>query len=265
VASLILQLLLVLGLVLVVLLRVASGKEAMGRAGLRGGKLWHYLVFGLLIILLYGLMTGLNAVFGLGQVVDVKDFLKQASGGQATGMDTWPQYAILLLLGAQTIILGPVIGLLIAFGEEYGWRGYLQSELVKLGKIRGILLLGVIWGLWHAPVIAMGHNYPGYPILGPILMIAYTTGLAFVFGYAVLKSGSVWLAAFLHALNNQVASFFMASVYRPDDPVFSFGVGLYSLPVFAVVIVALLVLDRKTWIAPPTLGSAGGKSMLEEP
>ncbi|MBT7069590.1 MAG: CPBP family intramembrane metalloprotease, partial [Anaerolineae bacterium] len=54
-----------------------------------------------------------------------------------------------------TTIIGPLLGLVIAFGEEYGWRGYLQGELVKLGRVKGVLWVGVIWGVWHAPAVAM--------------------------------------------------------------------------------------------------------------
>ena len=99
------------------------------------------------------------------------------------------------------MLLGPILGLVITFGEEYGWRGYLQSELFKLGRVRGVLLLGVIWGVWHWPLILMGYNYPGHPLLGVVLMTLYTMGLGIVLSYAVLKSGSVLLAAFLHALS----------------------------------------------------------------
>lgn len=250
VSAVILQLLLVGMLIFLMLLRLFSGKDSFRRAGLSGGKFWYYLTFGLLIGALYAAMTGLNALLGLGQAVDVREFLAQAAGGQTTGLEAVPDWALLLLIGFQSVVLGPLLGLLLAFGEEYGWRGYLQSELIKLGKVRGILLLGVIWGLWHAPIIAMGHNYPGHPVFGPILMTLYTVGLGFVLGYAVLKSGSVWLAAFLHALNNQVASFLMVMVYTPDDMVFSFGIGLYGLVVWAVVVGALLLLDRKTWLSP---------------
>jgi membrane protease YdiL (CAAX protease family) len=133
----------------------------------------------------------------------------------------------------------PVLAIVIAFGEEYGWRGYLQSELLKLGRVRGVLLLGVFWGAWHWPIILMGFNYPDHPLLGVVLMTLYTTGLAVVLGYAVLKSGSVLLASYLHALNNQVASFIVALGYRPFDTAFSFGIGIYGIATLAIV--ALLV------------------------
>jgi hypothetical protein len=91
----------------------------------------------------------------------------------------------------------------------------------------------------------MGFNYPGYPLLGVVLMTLYTTGLAVVLGYAVLRSGSVLLAAYLHALNNQVASFIVALGYRPFDPAFSFGIGIYGIATLAIV--ALLVLRDPVW------------------
>jgi len=245
-------------LLLVVLLRLLAGKEAFARAGLGGGKVWQYLLFGLLFVAIYGLMTALNALFGMGHTVDVKEFIKQAAGGQATGLDQLPSWALLLLTGFQTVILGPILGLLIAFGEEYGWRGYLQSELIKIGKVRGILLLGVIWGLWHTPIILMGHNYPGYPVLGSLLMVLYCIALAFLLGFAVLKSRSVWLAAFLHGLNNQVYSFLILMVYTPNDPILSFGAGIYGLLVLALIVGVLLVLARKEWATPVGASSQQG-------
>lgn len=247
IASILIQLLLFGGLVLLGVLRVVSGKDAFARAGLSGGKLWYYIAFGLLFVLLYAAMTGLNALLDLGQAVDVKDMLAQAAGSQAEGLELIPNWTLLAVVGFQAVVLGPLLGLLIAFGEEYGWRGYLQGELIRIGKMRGILLVGVIWGLWHTPLILMGHNYPGYPLLGTLLTTVYSITLAFILGYAVLKSGSIWLAAFLHALNNQVVAFLTLAVYSPDDPVYSFGIGLYGIVLLVIIVGALLVFDRKEW------------------
>jgi len=258
VASALIQLLLVVFLLLLLLLRLVAGKEAFAKAGLAGGKFWYYISFGLLVGAIYALMTGLNALFGLGQWVDFSMQLIQAAGDQAASAADIPNWLLLAIVGVQAVVLGPVLALPIAFGEEYGWRGYLQGELIKMGRVRGILLVGVIWGLWHAPIIAMGHNYPGYPVLGILLMTLYTIALGFLLGYAVLKSGSVWLAAFLHGLNNQAAAFLIAAVFRPDDPVFSFGLGLYGLIVWAIVVAGLLLLDRKTWTAPAQAAAGKG-------
>jgi hypothetical protein len=91
----------------------------------------------------------------------------------------------------------------------------------------------------------MGFDYPGHPLLGVVLMTLYTTGLAVVLGYGVLRSGSVLLAAYLHVLNNQVVSFFVALGYSPFDPAFSFGIGIYGIATLAIV--AVLVLRDPVW------------------
>ena len=114
-----------------------------------------------------------------------------------------------------------------------------------MGRVRGVLLVGVIWGAWHWPLILMGYNYPGHPLLGLVLMALYTTGLAVVLGYAVLRSGSIVLAAFLHALNDQVAAFIVAIGFRPFDAAFSFFIGIYGIVTLAIV--ALLILRDPRW------------------
>lgn len=225
-----------LGFLFVVALRLIKGRGALSSIGLVAGKLRYWPLFGAGIILFYSTLVYLNYLFGLGYRVDISSIAAQS------GM---PAEALLFVAAFQTILISPFLGLIIAFGEEYGWRGYLQGELVKLGRVKGILLVGIIWGVWHAPVIAMGHNYPGYPILGPILMVVYTIFLAYVLGYAVLKSGSVWLAAFLHALNNGFFSLLVGTVYAPNDPVFCFGTGIYSFPIMAIVV--LLILRDPLW------------------
>lgn len=229
-----------LGLLLVVLLRAFWGRSALAPIGVVGARPRYWLLFGLGFVLFYCSQTLLNYLFGLGRAVDLAPIARQAM---------MPPDAFLVAATIQAVLLGPFLGLPIAFGEEYGWRGYLQGELTKLGNVKGILLIGVVWGLWHAPVIAMGYNYPGYPVAGIFVMTLYTVMLAFVLGYAVLKTGSVWLAAYLHALNNQVYSTLVMLVYTPNDPVFSFGGGLYGIATMAVIV--LFILRDPVWREPP--------------
>ena len=151
----------------------------------------------------------------------------------------------LILAAVQSVLLAPILAIVIAFGEEYGWRGYLQSGLFKLGRVRGVVLVGVIWGAWPWPLILMGWSYPGYPKSGLVLTALFTTGLAVALGYAVLKTGSILLAAYLHALNDQVTAFIVALGYKPFDPVFSFGVGIYGVVTLAIV--AFLILRDPIW------------------
>ena len=226
---------LLIGLIVLVAVRLASGKEAFQRAGLAGGRFSQWLVYGIGVVLFYGLTAALNMAFGLGKAVDIQTMLKSSP---ATA--TMPAAVFILVSAVQTILIGPLLGLLLGFGEEFGWRGFLQGQLVRLGKKRGILLVGLIWSAWHYPVILMGYNYPGHPIAGLLMMTIYTTLLAFVLGYAMLKTGSIWLAAFLHGLNNQAMAYILIFVYQPADPLWSFSAGVYSIPLLLLVVLLLL-------------------------
>ena len=237
-AATIIPLLLALpGLLVLVVLRWFTGRAAMAQVWLAWGNWRYYLLFGLAFVVYYVVQVTLNAYLGLG---GARLALPPIPPGSGLSPETF-----LILATVQSVLLAPILAIVISFGEEYGWRGYLQSELFKMGRVRGVLLLGVIWGAWHWPIILMGFNYPGHPLLGVMLMTLYTTGLAVVLGYAVLRSGSVLLAAYLHGLNNQVVNFIVALGFRPFDTAFSFGIGIYGLVTLAVV--ALLVLRDPIW------------------
>jgi uncharacterized protein len=221
------------GLLGLVLFRVFRGREAFARANLRGGRLLDWVIYGGAIVAFMALQTGLNVLFHLGKPVDASQVAAQL-GIQIAGP------TLLIVMALQMILEGPFIGLVVSFGEEYGWRGFLQGQLIRLGKKRGVLLLGLIWGAWHWPIIWMGHNYPGRPIEGTILMTIFMVLLAFVLGHAVLKTGSVWLAAFMHGILDQSASYFAGFIYAPADPIFCFGAGFYGMATLAVVVFFLL-------------------------
>lgn len=223
-----------IGLVLLIGLRLKSGREAFASTGLAGGKWQVWLVYGLGLIAFYGLQTFLNYVFKMGQVVDLRTSLPSLA---AVNMPDW---ALILLTAFNTVLVGPFLGLIITFGEEYGWRGYLQTELTRMGRVRGVFLLGVIWGIWHWPVIWMGYNYPGQPILGSIAMVIVCIILAYLLAHAVFKSNGIWTAAYLHALSNQSLSFFVLTMVMPTSMIFSFGIGIPSMVLGGIVILLLL-------------------------
>ncbi len=236
----------VLGLILLLVLRRAGGKDAFTAVGMAGGKARYWLAFGLALAAFWGLQTLLLALLRLGQPVSLALITPP-------GMPTTVFLVTVLVQGA---LLGPFLGLVITFGEEYGWRGYLQSELVKLGRVRGVALLGVIWGLWHAPIILMGYNYPGYPVLGVIMMTVFCVLLAFFLAYAVFKSGGFWIAAFLHGLSNQVAATLVIVAYAPGDAIWGSPIGVIGLACGAVVV--LLILRDPLWREQPAPALAAG-------
>lgn len=105
------------------------------------------------------------------------------------------------------VLAGPILNAIVSLGEEWGWRGYLAPRLAgRYGVLPGLLLSGLVWGLWHAPLTLLGYNYPA---LGP-WAAAYFTGFCVVagvvFGWLRLRSGSVWPAVVAHGALNATAS-----------------------------------------------------------
>ena len=110
-----------------------------------------------------------------------------------------------------SVVFAPFINMVPAFGEELGWRGMLFPVLAERTSPRtAALISGVIWGLWHAPVIAMGHNYgmgyDGFPVAGILTMIVACTALGMFLSYLRMRSGSVWPCALAHGAFNAVAN-----------------------------------------------------------
>ena len=151
------------------------------------------------------------------------------------------------------LIYSLVTGVLYVFvlwpsflGEEYGWRVYLQDRLFPLlGGYKGVLVLGIIWGLWHAPVITFGLNYPGQPILGNVVMILLTIVLGIIFSYAVLKTRSVWIAVLLHLITDAIELPVNSYLGFSKDPILSFGIGIFGIALLALF--AIVLLKSNVW------------------
>ncbi len=119
---------------------------------------------------------------------------------------------ILIAQFAQGILIGPIINIIFALGEEVGWRGYLLQKLCKQYSVqKSIIISGVIWGIWHAPIIAMGHNYGtgyvGAPWGGIFAMIVFCVIFGFYLSYLTIKTKSVIPAGIAHSAINGFAAF----------------------------------------------------------
>jgi membrane protease YdiL (CAAX protease family) len=101
---------------------------------------------------------------------------------------------IIATLPLQALLISP-----INFGEEWGWRGYLLPRLLPLGQWPALVTTGVIWGLWHAPLILMGFDYPQHHILGILLLTVFCVIIGVILGWTRLATGSVWPAVLGHA------------------------------------------------------------------
>ncbi len=127
----------------------------------------------------------------------------------ATGAPPLPiPIEALVALQFVNVLIGAFINLIPAMGEELGWRGWLLPKLLPLGIAPAVLLSGVIWGLWHAPLILLGYNYPTAPgWLGLLAMCGMCIVIGAVFSWLRIRSGSVWAPALAHGAFNAAAGF----------------------------------------------------------
>lgn len=116
-----------------------------------------------------------------------------------------PGGAILLLLLLAGALAGSTVNLVAAMGEELGWRGMLLHLTLRRGLGAHVLFTGVAWGLWHAPLILQGHNYPAHPVAGVFFMCLFTTALALPMAWVRIRSRCVWAAGLMHGTVNGVA------------------------------------------------------------
>ncbi|RLM56793.1 CPBP family intramembrane metalloprotease [Halobellus sp. Atlit-31R] len=121
-------------------------------------------------------------------------------------------------LVALTLGLGATVNAVFAFGEEFGWRGYLLWELAPLGFWRASAVVGVCWGLWHAPIVLDGYNYPSFPLVGVVAMTAATVAFAPLYTYVVVRARSVLAAAVFHGVFNAAAGSLLVYT-ESSDPV----------------------------------------------
>jgi membrane protease YdiL (CAAX protease family) len=159
-----------------------------------------------------------------------------------------------ILLG---LFLGLIVGITInavaGFGEELGWRGFLQRELGFLGFWKSSAVIGVIWGIWHAPVILQGHNYPQHPVIGVFMMVVLCVLLAPIFGYVRFKAKSVIAAAIIHGSFNGTYGLALVAVKGGSD--LTVGVtGLAGFVVLAVINLGIFSYDRFLTKEPLVVG-----------
>ena len=122
-----------------------------------------------------------------------------------------PMEMLLAIQAAQGVLLGGILNFIPALGEEWGWRGYLYPKLTEtMGRTKALLLGGVIWGLWHAPLTALGHNYGlgylGFPWTGIAAMCVFCIALGILFHWLTEKTGSCLPAAVAHGAINGAAA-----------------------------------------------------------
>lgn len=180
-------------------LSLILGRKKLGYYGLSRGRVKDILLVCLIFLLIYFLRSFLALYLEKGKI----DWLLMFS----------TERLIYLL----ALIPNFFLGFLPFFGEEYGWRYFLQPILEKkFGMIKGVLLLGLIWGLWHLPLNLFYYSAEGMGAMSLVNQIGNCITLSIFMAYAYNKTRSVWAPTIIHYLNNNLILLFVEDWTKLD-------------------------------------------------
>lgn len=174
----------------------------------------------------------------------------EAAGAKAEDIPI-PLSLLLIMQGIQGILLAPIMNFFTCFGEEWGWRGYLLPKLRKqMPLIPTLLVSGIIWGLWHAPLTAVGHNYglgyTGFPFTGIAMMCLFCVVLGIFMSYVTLKTGSCIPAILSHGAVNGFAAMGMYFTKTGGNPFIGPApMGIIGMLPFVIVGIILIMRLQK--------------------
>ncbi len=194
--NLISQLPIVAGSITAYILFWACGKEKQQNAGIERKNIrLSIIMIALFVALFFGkVMTG---VF-ITDALNGNDEQWRLVAGALSNPVTWVTLVVLPI--------NFVMSFIAFFGEEYGWRYYLQPVMQsRFGKRTGVLLLGLVWAVWHINVDFM-YYAKEYGIQAFICQIITCLAIAVFFGFAYMKTGNIWVPMIMHYLNNNLAA-----------------------------------------------------------
>lgn len=177
-------------------------REGFADAGLRLNlsKWRYYLVGWLLPLVVVGCIVVLTPMLDLGKadftmVRGVKAILPPG-----TPLPNLPN----VWTAAAGLTLFAVLGAPFSFGEEFGWRSYLQLRLFPQQPVWSAVVTGLFWSFWHFPVLIRGYAFPENPYSGLIVFTVSAVLLSIIFGWLRLKTDSIWSSSLAHAATNAV-------------------------------------------------------------
>lgn len=177
-------------------------REGFTDAGLRLhlSKWRYYLVGWLLPLVVVGCIVVSAPLLGIGKadfslVRGVRALLPPG----ATPRHAVNVWVLLLTLPVVSIFAAPV-----SFGEEFGWRSYLQLRLFPNQPVLSAVVTGLIWSSWHLPVLVRGYAFPDHPYSGVAVFSVSCVLLSIIFGWLRLQTGSIWSCSLAHAATNGI-------------------------------------------------------------
>ena len=197
------------------LTRTFVSRGRFADAGLRGAPPLRFLAFwglGVGIAVLYYVLFSLSGAVrwdfsGGGFLSQLETF---APGAGAQLLEQLPKGMTLTgMLALYTVggfTLFNIPGILLGFGEEFGWRGLLFVRLQLFGPWMSFGLGGLLWFAWHLPLVLLVPAGATPMSYAPLQLAALAVGsvcTAAVFAWAYAATRSIFIPSLLHiTINN---------------------------------------------------------------
>lgn len=182
---------------------------------------WWWLWAMLLPLVFVGAGIGINTLFSPYRLLSLEGTARHLADLQHQSYSNASLYLA-------AFFLPRVAGfILLAIGEELGWRGYLYSLWRPLGFWRASFAIGFVWGIWHSPLVYLyGLNYPDHRLLGLLLNPLSSILFAPILTLVRDRGYSVWPAVLLHGMTNGLAAliFFTSADPRFGDTAASISI-----------------------------------------
>jgi membrane protease YdiL (CAAX protease family) len=203
-----------------VVMRLFVSKEGL-KGSLGPMRVWRFYGLALLIpAVVIALVIGIDDVTGWGEF-------------------TWDE-RVPIWLAYPVIGIGALFLAVLTFGEEYGWRGYLLPKLLPLGEVKAAVIVGLIWGPWHAPLLLAGLNFADVnPLasIGIFIVAAIVLSLIFTRMY-VAAGGAVLVAALVHASFNAYSDLLTTTDHLGGNPLVVTPGGAVGLALLFLTVIA---------------------------
>ena len=229
----------------------AIDKEKFNHTGLVNFKVrWSWVVAWLLpvvlvflCILINGMMPGVSLEYNSEQLINQYHVPEDQQEMVREQMGQMPAYLMMIITLVSGLAAGVTVNAIAAFGEEYGWRNYLVGALREVKFWKAALFIGIVWGIWHFPLILMGHNYPNEPYWGVLMMVVMCILLGIIELYFVLKTKSMVVAAIMHGTFNATAGIVIYFTLGGNDFVNGMP-GLSGFITMALAILGICIYDK---------------------
>jgi membrane protease YdiL (CAAX protease family) len=205
-----------------------------------------YIIIAVLVPLIYLILSyGLFWFFAKGSFVgNISDLLGKAVSDSGKKI---PDYITIII----SLVINFFLCVITALGEEVGWRGLMYPVMQRIwGWKKAIVVSGLIWAIWHLPIVIAGLYMPGTIMLYLIpVFVIEIFAITVIISWIRIKSNSVWTAIFLHAVHNYLDQAILQPLTKYANSAYFVGeTGIITIFFTVLIAVLIIIFSRNTFV-----------------